>query len=102
MTSMVDERYNITGIIDWSGVSTVPREAFAAVPGFRKSPNMKGESAAAGYRSRLNLFLELLRKREKLVGDRVEPLLLSEFVGSNLAECLMKALERGMPWRGIA
>jgi aminoglycoside phosphotransferase (APT) family kinase protein len=31
----VDDQYNITGIIDWSGVMTVPQEVFAAVPGFR-------------------------------------------------------------------
>ena len=32
---LVDDQYNITGIIDWSGVMTVPQEVFAAVPGFR-------------------------------------------------------------------
>ena len=35
---LVDENYDITGIIDWSGAGTVPQELFAAIPGFRPPP----------------------------------------------------------------
>jgi len=34
--------------------------------------------------------------------ERGDWLLVSDFPGSNSAECVNKALEEGMPWRGIA
>jgi len=98
---LVDENYNITGIIDWSGVTTVPQEVFASVPGFRSPPGIPVEEVEP-YRVCLEQFIRALRKRESTLLCRGDWVVVSDFPGSDSAECLNKALEQGMPWRGIA
>jgi len=98
---LVDAQYNITGIIDWSGVTTVPQEVFASVPGFRRPPGSAIQEAEP-YAVCLEEFVDALRERESVLLDRGDWLVVSDFPGSNSAECLNKALEEGMPWRGIA
>jgi isoamyl acetate esterase len=95
---LVDEKYNITGIIDWSGVTTVPQEVFAAIPGFR-CPPVSDEGSA--YSFCLELFIKALRQVEHKLVDQGSWLAVSDVVGSNMGECLNKALEGGMPWRGV-
>lgn len=98
---LVDGNYNITGIIDWSGVSTVPQEVFASISGFRSPPGIAVEEAEP-YAVCLELFIGALRARESMLLDRGDWLVVSDFLGSDSAECLSKALEEGMPWRGVA
>jgi hypothetical protein len=98
---LVDEHYNITGIIDWSGVTTVPQEVFASVPGFRSPPKIAVQEAEP-YAICLELFVCALRERESVLLGRGDWVVVSQFPGSDFAECLNKALEEGMPWRGIA
>lgn len=95
---LVDDQYNITGIIDWSGVMTVPQEVFAAVPGFRCPPQ---SAEGAAYELCLELFIKALRQREHKLLHQGSWLIVSEMVGSDAAECINKSLERGMPWRGV-
>lgn len=95
---LVDDQYNITGIIDWSGVMTVPQEVFAAVPGFRCPPQ---SDERAAYELCLELFIKALRQREHKLLHQGSWLVVSEMVGSDAAECINKSLEKGMPWRGV-
>ena len=95
---MVDENYNITDIIDWSGVQTVPQEVFAAIVGFR--PPMLGDRDLE-YKFCLELFIKALRQREHTLADEGNWLVLSSFVGSDKAECAHKALHTGFPWCGV-
>ena len=97
----MDTKYNIPGIIDWSGVTSVPQEVFASIPGFRSPPGIPVEEIKV-YASCLEEFACALRKRESIFLDRGHWLIISDFVRSDFAECLNKALEEGMPWRGIA
>jgi len=95
---LVDDQYNITGILDWSGVMTAPQELFAAVPGFRCSPQ---SDERAAYELCLELFIKALRQREHKLLQQGSWLVVSEMVGSDAAECISKSLEKGMPWRGV-
>jgi hypothetical protein len=99
---MVDEHYNITGILYWTRVHAVPQEIFAAIPGFIKPPGIREESKVVAYASCLDLFMQILRKREGLLSDRANVISLSEFVGSDLADMSSKALQRGVPPRAVA
>jgi hypothetical protein len=99
---MVDENYNITGIVEWEDVQTAPQEHFSAVSGFRLP--LAGENQTEAESS-LQLFLECLRKAEGEILRELEGrpcLALSTFVGSDSSECISKALDKGVPQRGIA
>jgi hypothetical protein len=98
---LVDANYNITGIIDWSGVTTVPQEVFASVPGFRIPPGIAVEEIER-YTGCLELFVRAVRGRESELVHQGDWLVISDFLGSDSAECLNKGLEQDMPWRGIA
>ena len=98
---LADAKYNITGIIDWSGVTSVPQEVFASIPGFRTPPGIPAEEVKI-YARCLEEFVSALQKRESMLLDQGHWLVISDFVGSDSAECLNKALEEGMPWRGVA
>jgi hypothetical protein len=97
----VDEKYNLTGIIDWSGVTTAPQEVFASVPGLRRPPGIPVEGAEP-YAFCLKIFIRALQERERVLVERGDWVVVSEFPGSDSAESLNKALEEGMPWRGVA
>jgi isoamyl acetate esterase len=94
---MVDDDYKITGIIDWSGVQTVPQEVFAAIPGFRY-PSPGDEEADKFCRE---AFTNALREREHMLTGQGSWLVVSEYFGSDMAECINKALTTGVPWRGV-
>ena len=95
---LVDQHFNITGIIDWSGAATVPQELFASIPGFRypAAPNPQS------FEHCLRLFRHLLKDCETKSVDCNTWISLSEYVGSDRSECVFKGLTTGMPWRGVA
>jgi len=74
---------------------TAPQEVFAAVPGFR-CPRQGDEGAA--YEVCLELFVKALRQREHRLLQQGSWLVVWEMVGSNAAECIIKALESGVPY----
>ena len=96
---LVDANYNIRGIIDWSGATTVPQELFAAIPGFRSSP---ASSDRVADEKCLRMFRDVLKRREKRLVDEDSWISISEYVGSDKSECIYKGLTTGMPWRGVA
>jgi hypothetical protein len=47
------------------------------------------------------LFVKALQRREHILVEKGNWLVLSDFVGSDRAERIGKGLESGMPWRGV-
>lgn len=111
---LVDNEYNITGIIDWSCVMTAPQESFASFYGFRCPPEITGDKVEK-YENTLELLRCALRKREGRLVNALEAqkgklgegvgvgkwLKISEYVESDAAEGLSRALEGGKPWRAV-
>ena len=58
---LVDQDYNITGLLDWSNAQTVPIERFAIVPELVIPPAAPEESKQAIRRFR-DIFVEALKK----------------------------------------
>ena len=65
---LVDENFNVTGIIDWSDSQTVPLESFLISPEFVTFPGLSVEENApiVAFRGK---FAAALREREKERGD---------------------------------
>jgi len=76
---LVNDRYDITGIIDCSGATTVPQEIFASVPGFRCPPGRAEDSEI--YAESLKMFIQPLRQRESILVDRGNWIVISDFQG---------------------
>jgi isoamyl acetate esterase len=94
---LVDDCFNITGIIDWNGASTAPQEVFASVHGFRV-PIISDTGTRDNYDHCRQLFVEELKKRED---DRSGGISVSDWVGSDSAQCLEFSLLDGYPWRAV-
>lgn len=60
---LVDDAYNITGIIDWSDAQTVPLERFTITPEFATFPGLSAEENEPTITFR-NKFAVALKKRE--------------------------------------
>lgn len=60
---LVDDDFNITGIIDWSNAQTVPLERFLISPEFATFPGLSSEKNAPTFRFRQK-FATALRVRE--------------------------------------
>jgi Phosphotransferase enzyme family len=93
---LVDTDYNITGIIDWHGASTVPQEVFAAIPGFRPAPLQKDGLEKVNDCRRM--FVKSLEKYEATMESVEGNLRPSRLVGSDEGHFLRFGLDRS-PWR---
>lgn len=65
---LVDEDYNITAILDWSNVQTVPLERFAVTPEFIAPPAAPKEYKQAVFEFR-DIFVDALASIERESGD---------------------------------
>ncbi|OQD64007.1 hypothetical protein PENPOL_c008G03295 [Penicillium polonicum] len=65
---LVDEDFNITAILDWSNVQTVPMERFAVTPEFIAPPAAPLEYKQAVFEFR-DIFVEALASIERENGD---------------------------------
>src|SRR5205085_6293709 len=105
---LVDNEYNITGIIDWSGVMTSPQECFAAFHGFRCPPGIMGDQVK-DHENTLDMLRCALRKREGRLVDALNGLegkvgeavgvgkwlKVFEYVGSDEVEDLVRLWKLG-------
>ena len=91
---LVDDCFNITGIVDWNGASTAPQEVFASIHGFRV-PIISDKRDI--YDHCRQLFVEELKMREIGRGGGI---LVSDWVGSDSAQCLEFSLD-AHPWRAV-
>ena len=104
---LVDDDFNITGIIDWSDAQTVPVERFTISPEFVTFPGLsaKENEPIITFREK---FAFSLRKREVGTrtgdGDRPEdtpsssPRLISDLLGTPLWEVVYRCTY-SFPWR---
>lgn len=102
---LVDGEYNITGILNWSNVQTVPVERFAMIPGFIAPPaaSVTVKHAILEFR---DIFIDALEKVERERGMEGAP---SE-KGIGIPLCCLFASPRSevvcrctysYPWRAI-
>jgi hypothetical protein len=89
---LVDEGFNITAIIDWSGTSTAPQEVFASIRGFHPPPI--ANDGAEKFNHCRKLFVEALKGKDYGNG------FVSGWVGSENAQRLELSLDRS-PWRAV-
>ncbi|KAL4956951.1 hypothetical protein BDW69DRAFT_181085 [Aspergillus filifer] len=98
---LVDENYNITGILDWSHAQTVPVERFAISPEFIAPPAAPAEFKQAVFDFR-DLFVEVLGKieEEKKADLGTAQLTLSRLFASPLSEVVYRCTY-SYHWRAI-
>ncbi len=98
---LVDDDYNITGIIDWSDAQTVPLERFMINPEFVTFPGLSDEQNAPSiaFRERLAAVLRAkeLAAREIAGG----PPLMADMLGTPRWEMVYRCTY-SYPWRALS
>jgi len=99
---LVDDQFNITGIIDWTGVSTSPQEIFATIHGFNAPfACQSGSEKYEQYRKSRDNFRRALKKAEDEIKSSGTKLAVSTWVGGNESLCLELGMD-GFPRRCVA
>lgn len=95
---LVDEEYNITGILDWSNAQTVPVERFMTSPEFITFPGLSVEEnqPIVDFRNDFAKMVESCVDGEAEGQGRK----LAGLVGSNIAELVYRAV-CGTSWRAL-
>ncbi|CAG7931727.1 unnamed protein product [Penicillium olsonii] len=98
---LVDQDYNITGLLDWSNAQTVPIERFAIIPEFVAPPAAPVESKEAIGRFR-QMFVDALQRVhiEKDGLPSVSSTILSRLFASPRSDLVVRCTY-SFPWRAI-
>jgi len=98
---LVDQDYNITGLLDWSNAQTVPIERFAIIPEFIAPPAAPMESKQAITKFR-EMFIEALQSIhiDKDGSSPVNSTTLSRLFASPRSDLLVRCTY-SHPWRAI-
>lgn len=96
---LVDEDYNITGILDWSRAQSVPIDRFAVIPEFMYPSVAPAEikQAIAGLRG---MFLDALEKVERERGRMLSGIPLHQIFASPRSEVVCRCM-CSYPWRAM-
>ena len=98
---LVDQDYNITGLLDWSNAQTVPIERFAIIPEFIAPPAAPAENKQAIKKFR-DMFVDALERIyvEKEGPLPVEGTTLSRLFASPRSDLVVRCTY-SYPWRAI-
>ncbi|RDL39360.1 uncharacterized protein BP5553_03700 [Venustampulla echinocandica] len=97
---LVDDDYNITGIIDWSDAQTVPLERFIITPEFAMFPGLSDEKSAPSIAFR-EKFAAVLRTKElaaRMIPDGPPPI--ADMLGTPLWEIVYRCTY-SYHWRAL-
>jgi hypothetical protein len=100
---LLDDNYNITGIIDWSEAQTVPLERYAISPEFVTFPGLTAEENEP-IKAFCALFVKALKNRERIgPQDNIskQSPMLSDIVGTPMAELVYRCTY-SYPWRALS
>jgi hypothetical protein len=105
---LVDDEFNITGIIDWSDAQTVPIERFLITPEFVTFPGLSAEENAPIIAFR-DMFAAALRKKEAEATEKSddegkrdgERLFMADLLGTPLWEIVYRCTY-SYHWRALS
>ncbi|KAJ5652601.1 hypothetical protein N7507_010027 [Penicillium longicatenatum] len=98
---LVDDEYNITGLIDWSNAQTVPLERFAIIPEFVAPPAAPIETKQAIASFRQTFVRALAKVQVECEGlQSPEQATLSHLFASPRSELVVRCTYN-YPWRAI-
>ena len=86
---LVDDEFNITGIVDWTGAQTVPVERFIVCPEFVTFPGLTDEQNAPIVAFG-EMFASAFRRRELEASGASEVPLIADLIGTALWEIVYR------------